>query len=496
MKYGQWDDANLEQALAALDRHEGVNKVARSYGVPKATLLRHYHKRNAHGNGTKSFGRPPTLLAEVEEELKNHILLMEERMFGLTPTEIRELAFDVAEQMQPGQHPFNERAGKKWYYNFLRRFPELSLRTPELTSMARIKGFSRTRVKRFFEKLTELADKFHFGPEQVFNVDETGISTVQKTVRKIVGQRGKRQVGGVKSAERGTNSTAVCCVNVTGNYVPPMLNFKMSNKNQKEVPSALEIGKPRGSIVRISDSGYIHKELFLEWLRHFKNHINCSIERPVLLLLLLNGHTTHLKNLQAINFCRENGIVMLQLPSHTTHRLQPLDVAFFGPLQGYLASAQKGWLIDNPGKTISIYQISTLFKDSYYKAATLGNAESAFRGTDIWPIDMLRFPEHAYAAADAMNAGSEAENGRDDFDVSNVDEVNKDVVYGATSDVEPNPQPKSSSVKDVIQKISSVPRVPTTSSGKKKRGRPLQEAEELTSSPYKNKLEERERTKT
>lgn len=452
-----------------------------------------------HGNGKKKFGRPPTLLLDVEKELKNHILLMEERMFGLTPTEIRELAFDVAEQMQPGQHMFNGCAGKKWYYNFLKRNPELSLRTPELTSMARIKGFSRKRVQKFFDKLTELVDRFHFGPEHVYNVDETGISTVQKTVRKIVGLKGKRQVGGVKSAERGTNTTAVCCVNVTGNYVPPMLIFKMMNKNQKEIPSALEIGKPRGSLIRISDSGYIHKELFFGMVAsHFQNHVQCSKERPV--LLLLDGRTTHSKNLQAIHFCRDNGIVMLQLPSHTTHRLQPLDIAFFGPLQGFLASAEKGWLTDNPGKIISIYEIPTLFKDSYYRAATLGNAESAFRGSGIWPIDILRFPEHAYAAADALNSGSDPENDENDSAMANLEvnvevhEVDENAVAVAVSDIEPIQQ-QTPSAKDVIQKISPVPIVPSTSTGKKKRGRPLQEAEELTSSPYKDKLEETERIK-
>lgn len=165
---------------------------------------------------------------------------------------------------------------------------------------------------------------------------------------------------------------------------------------------------------------------------------------------------------------------MLQLSSHITNQLQPLSVvAFFGPLQGYEAITEKGWSIENPGKTISIYQIATLFRDGYYKAATLGNAKSAFHGTGIWPIDLLHFPEHAYTAADAMKSGSEAENDGNDFEIANVNEVNEDLVNVAASDVEKNPQPTPSSVKDVIRKISPLPTVCTTFTNKKKRGRPL-----------------------
>jgi len=177
----------------------------------------------------------------------------------------------------------------------------------------------------------------------VYNVDETGISTVQKSVQKILGKKGKRQVGKVKSGERGVNTTVVCCVSTMGNYVPPLIIFKMK-KEQKGMPIALEFGKPWGSIVRLSETRYIHKGLFLEWLVHFQKFTNCSCKKSV--LLLLGGHTKHSKNLPALNFCRDNRTLLLQLPSHTTHQLQPLDVAFFKPLQNYFSSAESGWLAD------------------------------------------------------------------------------------------------------------------------------------------------------
>nr|CAI5838651.1 unnamed protein product [Callosobruchus analis] len=50
-------------------------------------------------------------------------------------------------------------------------------------------------------------------------------------------------------------------------------------------------------------------------------------------LLLLDGHTTHSKNLNAILLAREHGVVLLQLPGHTTNRLQPFDVSLFKPME-------------------------------------------------------------------------------------------------------------------------------------------------------------------
>ena len=49
-------------------------------------------------------------------------------------------------------------AGKYWLYGFLHRNPELSLRTPENTSMARAVSFNEGNVKKLFDLLQEVLD--------------------------------------------------------------------------------------------------------------------------------------------------------------------------------------------------------------------------------------------------------------------------------------------------------------------------------------------------
>jgi hypothetical protein len=86
----------------------------------------------------------------MEEEIAKHILLFEKRMFGLTIDDVRKLAFDVAEK-HGLSHQFNKeekKAAKKWYYNFMARNPQLSLRQPQKTSIQRVRGFAEERVKK------------------------------------------------------------------------------------------------------------------------------------------------------------------------------------------------------------------------------------------------------------------------------------------------------------------------------------------------------------
>ena len=72
-------------------------------------------------------------------------------------------------------------------------------------------------------------------------------------------------------------------------------------------------------------------EIFRCYLEHIVKHTQSSKENPI--LILLDGHSSHTTSLDVLEYASEHGIVMVCLPPHTTHKLQPLDVAFFKPFQ-------------------------------------------------------------------------------------------------------------------------------------------------------------------
>ena len=48
-------------------------------------------------------------------------------------------------------------------------------------------------------------------------------------------------------------------------------------------------------------------------------------------MILIDEHCSHITS-DVTEFCRREKIILIYLPPHTTHHLQPLDVSFFLPL--------------------------------------------------------------------------------------------------------------------------------------------------------------------
>ncbi|KAJ2937617.1 hypothetical protein O0L34_g17873 [Tuta absoluta] len=400
-KYYKWKPEDLKNAIHDFKNENiGINECARLHKVPKATLKRHLQKGDTSENVEINKGRPVVFDKDLEDLLVKHIVTLEHHMFGLTISDIRKLAYQIAEKNYI-PHRFNhakQMAGKAWFYAFMQRHKDkISLRQPEATSLNRVKGFNRENIANFFDIYEEIVDKNKLTANKIFNVDESGFQTVQKKPQKVVGEKGKRQVGALTSGERGVNTTMVACASVTGQFIPPMIIFKRMRMNEQ-----LKEGAPAGSLVKVSESGYINRELFVEWLEHFISVVKPTKEDKV--LLLLDGHTTYSKNLEALSLARDKGVILLQLPGHTTHRLQPLDVSFFKPMSTYYTQAIESWMRANPGSAVTQYQVSRLINEAYERAATIGNVANGFRATGIWPVNRHVFQDHHFAAADALLA--------------------------------------------------------------------------------------------
>ena len=72
--------------------------------------------------------------------------------FGLTPAEVRCLAFSFGKELKlklPSTWVENEEAGEDWFSRFLKRHPQLSIRKPVATSIARASGFNKHTVAIF-----------------------------------------------------------------------------------------------------------------------------------------------------------------------------------------------------------------------------------------------------------------------------------------------------------------------------------------------------------
>ncbi|KAJ8949640.1 hypothetical protein NQ318_010056 [Aromia moschata] len=304
-----WDERNMKNAIQeVINAQMGYKKAAQTFLVPQTTLERRVRKVrdgfNVDSATIKGLGSIKPVFNEAQEnELVEHILAMEARLFGLSLNELRHLAYDLAERNNLSHH-FNrekEMGGKAWLYGFLGRHPELKIRTPEATSLDRTMGFNKVTVGEFFIQIYTTCITFL---QSAYGTDYHS----SKKVSKVLGLRGKRQVGGLVSAERGTLVTVEICMSAAGNFMPSMFVFP----RVRAKPELLD-DTPPGSTAEYNASGWMQKDTFFKWFRRFIDFTKHSNDRPV--LLLLDGHATHTKNLELINLAH-----WMFKPAETTKR--------------------------------------------------------------------------------------------------------------------------------------------------------------------------------
>ncbi|KAI0239348.1 hypothetical protein LSAT2_009926, partial [Lamellibrachia satsuma] len=139
-----------------------------------------------------------------------------------------------------------------------------------------------------------------------------------------------------------------------------------------------------GSVVLNSETRWITKELFAIWLKHFHFHVKWNKEKPG--LLILGGHSMHNRNIETIDFARENGIIIPSLPPHTTHRLQPLDRTFYKALMSLYNQACYCWL--RTEKTyVTMFVGNMFFGKAHVRSATMSTALNGMKCGVIWPCD-------------------------------------------------------------------------------------------------------------
>lgn len=95
---GKWSEAAMRDAISAVkDRKEQVKVAARHYGVPFATLRRHVLKL-VKAPGKKNLGNSMRQIFSdcAEQQLTDYIIEMQRVGFGLTRSDIMQIAFEYS----------------------------------------------------------------------------------------------------------------------------------------------------------------------------------------------------------------------------------------------------------------------------------------------------------------------------------------------------------------------------------------------------------------
>ncbi|KAI4454091.1 dde superfamily endonuclease [Holotrichia oblita] len=119
-------------------------------------------------------------------------------------------------------------------------------------------------------------------------------------------------------------------------------------------------------------------------MKHFAAHVKCSVNDKV--LLVMDNHCSH-STLKIFEFCKESGIVIVTLPPHTSHRLQPLDICFYGPLKTAYNQECGNFMKTRNYQKIQQTDIAEIFKKAYNRTATIEKAVKGFETAGIFPLN-------------------------------------------------------------------------------------------------------------
>lgn len=119
-------------------------------------------------------------------------------------------------------------------------------------------------------------------------------------------------------------------------------------------------------------------------------------------LLILDGHSSHTKNIKAIDLARKNNVIILVVPPHCTHKLQPVDLSFNKPFSSAFGKEHSTWIKKNKkiNKLLNFRSFFEVFTPAWQKVcASPENATSGFRAAGIFPFNINTFSKKDFFAA-------------------------------------------------------------------------------------------------
>ena len=275
-----------------------------------------------------------------------------------------------------GQPP----VGINWASTFVKRRSELQVKFNRKYDYKRALCEDFEVIQGWFRLVENVKAKHGILDEDTYNFDESGFMMGKISSQLVV--TGSEKPGKQKKLQPGDREwvTIVQGVAATGRVIPPFLIFA-----GKVLISSWFNTLPRNWIITVSPTGWINNNLALAWLKHFDAHTKAS-SAGAYRLLIIDGHESHC-SVEFQDYCKENKIIALCMPPHSSHLLQPLDVVCYSLLKRHYGD-EISLLARSRIHHINKETFLPAFKAAYKKTFTSANVCAGFRGAGLVPYDL------------------------------------------------------------------------------------------------------------
>ena len=318
-------EGRIALALQAYQQGQfsSIRAAARAYGVPHTTLT-----RRLEGTTSRSdFTHPNRKLTQTKETaLVEWILSLDTR--GIPPTQalVQEMAELLFRERVQNASIEETTLGQRWVYRFITRHPEIKSRYSRKYDYKRAKCEDPEVMRAWFRLVQNTIAKYRILDEDIYNFDETGFQMGMISTAKVVTSAERDRTVSLQPGNREW-VTAIESINSTGWVLPPMFIVK-GVKHQKGWYEAV----PRHWPIGVSDNGWTTDELGFTWLKTVFDKHTQGRTIGTYRLLIMDGHGSHV-TAEFDQYARQNSIIVLCMPPHSSHILQPLDISCFTVLK-------------------------------------------------------------------------------------------------------------------------------------------------------------------
>ena len=377
------NERQIQIALQALKQDATLSqrRAATIYNVSHTTLS---DRRAGRPSQADRWPKLRNLTKLEEEVVVEHILELVARGFPPRLAAVANMANSLRAERNMGQ------VGTNWPSTFIKRRPELEVKFNRKYDYKRALCENPEVIQGWFGLVANIKSKYGIQDEDTFNFDEAGFMMGQISTGAVV--TALERQGRPKAVQQGNRewTTVIHSINATGWAIPPFIIFKGRHHLSAWYK---EENLPQDWVIAVSENGWTTNELGLQWLKHFNKHTKKRVVGSHR-LLAIDGHESH-DSLAFQQYCKENKIITICMPPHSSHLLQPLDVGCFAPLKkAYGRQAED--LMRNQITHITKLEFLPCFIRAYNAAITPSNIQGGFRGAGLVPFD----PERVITALD------------------------------------------------------------------------------------------------
>ena len=217
--------------------------------------------------------------------------------------------------------------------------------------------------------------------QDIYNFDKTGFCMGYISAHMVI-TLVERNVSKAKTIQPGNRewTTVIQGISAGGWTLPPYVIFAAKYYQQAWYEGSL----PGDWTIAVSDNGWTTNQHGLAWIKLFDRQTS-SKTAGAYRLLIIDGHASHLSP-EFESFCMQHKIIIVCMPSHSSHLLQPLDVGCFGPLKHAYGDAVMK-LARRAVSHVSKVDFLRAFQSAYTKAFSLDNIRASFKGTGLVPFN-------------------------------------------------------------------------------------------------------------